>query len=340
MPAGSSPLVGSSRISRSGRLEQRRGDRQPLLHAERVAPCSGPARGPSSPTWASAASTARRRARRPCGRAAARFLRPLNVGMNFGCSTTAPIRAITCGRRRGTGSPNSRISPPAGPGQAEQHPDRGGLARAVGPEEAVHAAGRHGEVEVVDGDHPAPSPGAELLAQTCGLDDEVARSSIHLRVSRHAELRCGGHARDTPGRLSAPGVISATRRPGLGLGRVVRGRGRTAPRPAAHAGAARRPARPPRRSRRGRARRTGWSRPASLMPHGTNRSYHARSTSQLSANPCMVTPRLTRMPIAAILRSGAAVVLGEPDAAAARHAGGGHAEVGAGGISASSSRRT
>ena len=35
------------------------------------------------------------------------------------------------------------------------------------------------------------------------------------------------------------------------------------------------------------------------MPQGTNRSYQDRSTSQLSANPCMVTPRLTRMPMAA-----------------------------------------
>ena len=44
--------------------------------------------------------------------------------------------------------------------------------------------------------------------------------------------------------------------------------------------------------------------PASRMPHGTNRSYHDRSLSQLSAMPCMVTPRATRMPTAPILRSG------------------------------------
>ncbi len=40
------------------------------------------------------------------------------------------------------------------------------------------------------------------------------------------------------------------------------------------------------------------------MPHGTIRSNAARSGSQLSANPCRVTPRATRMPIAATLRSG------------------------------------
>ena len=40
------------------------------------------------------------------------------------------------------------------------------------------------------------------------------------------------------------------------------------------------------------------------MPQGTNRSYQPRSTSQLRAKPCIVMPRLTRMPRAAILRSG------------------------------------
>ena len=44
--------------------------------------------------------------------------------------------------------------------------------------------------------------------------------------------------------------------------------------------------------------------PASEMPHGTKRAYQERSTSQLRAKPCIVTPRLTRMPRAAILRSG------------------------------------
>ena len=44
--------------------------------------------------------------------------------------------------------------------------------------------------------------------------------------------------------------------------------------------------------------------PASLMPQGTIRSYHDRSQSQLSASPCMVTPRATRAPIAPTFRSG------------------------------------
>ena len=52
--------------------------------------------------------------------------------------------------------------------------------------------------------------------------------------------------------------------------------------------------------------------PASAMPHGTKRSYQPRSTSQLSANPCIVTPRLTRMPMARDL------ALGQPAGRSAR----------------------
>ena len=44
--------------------------------------------------------------------------------------------------------------------------------------------------------------------------------------------------------------------------------------------------------------------PASRMPHGTMRSYQDRSQSAFSANPCMVTPRATRAPMAPTFRSG------------------------------------
>ena len=44
--------------------------------------------------------------------------------------------------------------------------------------------------------------------------------------------------------------------------------------------------------------------PASAIPHGMNRPNHERSQSQLTAMPCMVTPRATRMPTAPTLRSG------------------------------------
>ena len=40
------------------------------------------------------------------------------------------------------------------------------------------------------------------------------------------------------------------------------------------------------------------------MPHGMIVSAHDRSASQFSANPCIVTRRLTRTPMAPSLRSG------------------------------------
>ena len=44
--------------------------------------------------------------------------------------------------------------------------------------------------------------------------------------------------------------------------------------------------------------------PASGMPHGTIEPNAPRSGSQLRAKPCIVTPRATRMPMAATFRSG------------------------------------
>ena len=75
----------------------------------------------------------------------------------------------------------------AGAHEAEDDPDRRGLARAVGAEEAVHLSGSHVEVEAVEGpDLP------EGLGQPLDADDGSGR--IH-RVSllppgRETRLRC------------------------------------------------------------------------------------------------------------------------------------------------------
>ncbi len=68
---------------------------------------------------------------------------------------------------------------------------------------------------------------------------------------------------------------------------------------------------------------------ASLMPHGTMRSYQDRSQSQFSAKPCMVTPLATRMPIARDLPVRPAVPVREPGAAAPFDPDCLHAELGA-----------
>ena len=60
--------------------------------------------------------------------------------------------------------------PDVGPDQAEQHPDRGGLAGAVGAEEPVDGAVGNGEVDRVDGD----LAGAEPFRERGAFNGEVA----------------------------------------------------------------------------------------------------------------------------------------------------------------------
>src|SRR3954469_20116952 len=76
--------------------------------------------------------------------------------------------------------------------------------------------------------------------------------------------------------------------------------------------------------------------PASVIPQGTMPANDVRSQSQLSANPCIATPRATRIPIAATLRCPSAVHT--PLRPSTRTVGTSYADATA--ISASSSRRT
>ena len=59
--------------------------------------------------------------------------------------------------------PSSVVVAGGRPDQPEQHPDGGGLPGAVGPQEAVHAAPRHREVDAVD-----RGLAAEPLGQAAG----------------------------------------------------------------------------------------------------------------------------------------------------------------------------
>jgi hypothetical protein len=63
--------------------------------------------------------------------------------------------------------PEDRRAPGVGGDQGGEHPDRGGLARAVGAEHAVDGAGRPREVDTVDG-----AGVAERLPQPAGLDGQ------------------------------------------------------------------------------------------------------------------------------------------------------------------------
>ena len=102
------------------------------------------------------------------------------------CGTAQPQHFdLACGRRQ----------------QAAQHADGGGLAGAVGPEEAVDVRARHVEVDVVDRDQ-----GAEALGQAARADREVVSGVAHV-----ASLELDAHRQ--PGRqrraASAPSSISA-----------------------------------------------------------------------------------------------------------------------------------
>ena len=63
---------------------------------------------------------------------------------------------------------NARLTT-AGGQQGGEHPDGGGLASAVGPEDAVDGPGAHGEVDAVDG-----LGVAEVLHQAGGFDRKVS----------------------------------------------------------------------------------------------------------------------------------------------------------------------
>src|SRR5699024_12019330 len=79
---------------------------------------------------------------------------------------------------------------PAGRGrQPEQHADRGRLAGAVGPEEAVHTAGGYAQVEFVDGELVA-----EAFGQAMGLDGRFAHATACSRSTGTAPRKtcpCG-----------------------------------------------------------------------------------------------------------------------------------------------------
>ena len=60
--------------------------------------------------------------------------------------------------------PSSVCAARGRPDQAQQHPDRRGLAGAVGSEESVDRSGGDGEIDMVHGDLPTP----EALGQPGG----------------------------------------------------------------------------------------------------------------------------------------------------------------------------
>ena len=140
MPSGSSPLTGSSNISTGGSPSSARGD------ARAAGACRARSRRPGGapprpgPTWSSTSSTRARRRSRCCGPATA-------GGRGRGGSGAPPRRraarrpaSAACEGARTAGRRPAR-SPGVGRVQPEDHAHGGGLAGAVGADEAGDLAG-------------------------------------------------------------------------------------------------------------------------------------------------------------------------------------------------------
>ena len=155
VPCGSSPFVGSSSTSSSrGMSSAFASPSRCFMPSEYAcaflrAACESPTRSSASATRAVAV-----RARRvPVGgveaaqvrlaRQEGRERRPLHE--------RADARQHRVHVPRHVGAEHARVAR-GRRDQAQQHPDRGGLARAVRPEEPEHGPARHREVEAVDGE--------------------------------------------------------------------------------------------------------------------------------------------------------------------------------------------
>src|SRR5262249_20170405 len=70
------------------------------------------------------------------------------------------------------------------PGEPEQAPDRGRLARPVRAEEPKDAAGLHRQLETVERPHRPAPPAPIALAQVLYLDDRRHRRTVRRALGR------------------------------------------------------------------------------------------------------------------------------------------------------------
>src|SRR6185312_4170271 len=94
--------------------------------------------------------------------------------------------------------------------EAEQHPDRGGLARAVRAQESVHAAWRHGEVDAIHRELTAAEPHREA-ARGNRRAGPLLIGGLGVRLG-HLTLAASAYSTDgvtAPARIS-PLLVSST----------------------------------------------------------------------------------------------------------------------------------
>lgn len=157
---GVEPVGGLVEDEQVGVLEERRRDGQALLHAQReagvaVAPAVAEVRGLEHlvDALSRAADRAREQGEVLAGGEGGEELRRLDDGPDPVDDVRQPL-----GHRLAEDLGRAGV----GAHEAEQHPDRRRLARAVRAEEAVDAAERHGHGQAGDGDASRPSAQVRL----------------------------------------------------------------------------------------------------------------------------------------------------------------------------------
>src|SRR5258708_10838635 len=88
--------------------------------------------------------------------------------------------------------------------QAHEHPNRGRLARAIGPQKAVKAAARYGERQAVDGGR-----GPEDLAQVTNRNGRRAHGNRYIENLRKIKMCCRAIVSRTFSSFKPSGSISA-----------------------------------------------------------------------------------------------------------------------------------
>ena len=168
MPAGSSPLAGSSRMRSAGSFSSAAAKpSRCFIPSEYVR--NGLVARSARPTRSSTSST-RRRGMRSIPASSSRFDEPREVREELRRLDHRPDPADRRRQPVVTVAPEQLGPPRARPHQAEQAADGRGLARAVRAEEPEHPALGNAQVEPVHRDR-APPPAAVLLAQPLDLDD-------------------------------------------------------------------------------------------------------------------------------------------------------------------------
>ena len=163
------------------RRQQRRRERQLLAHAVREVGDQRRRRRLSDPSATAGPRSAARASRAACRAPAPTKLsvsaavRRSNSARSSG--TTPTRRLISTGSTSGS-MPRMRMSPPDGRSRPGQALDRRRLAGAVGPEEAVEAAGRHLQVDAVDG-----ALRSERARQPACLDSEFHQPGLYVSMT-------------------------------------------------------------------------------------------------------------------------------------------------------------